>query len=94
MEILKKIFFAFLALILISSCASPEKIVYLRKDEIDQQNFDNNYQLTFKSDDLLQIIVSSDDLMAAQPFNLPVLTNSPSITSANGIRAVRSTRRD
>ncbi|WP_235317706.1 polysaccharide biosynthesis/export family protein [Polaribacter sp. Hel1_33_49] len=50
----------------------------------------NDYQLTFKPDDLLQIIISSKDVKAALPFNLPVLASSPSAISAQGIPKLQS----
>lgn len=57
------------ATVLLTSCASREKIAYY-------QNIDNTeivnkkFETTIKTDDLLMIIVSAQDPTAAQPFNL------------------------
>jgi polysaccharide export outer membrane protein len=76
--------------ILFSSCASRKDLIYFQNDEINQTEVDNNYELTFKPDDLLQIIVSSDDLIAAQPFNLPVNINTVVAANANGMAKLQS----
>lgn len=59
---------------LCSSCVSKKDIVFLQFDKENIDKINNNYELRFKPDDLLQILVSSDDLVAAQPFNLPVVS--------------------
>ena len=70
----KFIYLAFLSLFLLfSSCSSKKEVIYLQFDEINQDKVSNNYSLKFKPDDLLQIVVSSEDIMSAQPFNLPVV---------------------
>jgi len=57
------------ATVLLTSCASREKIAYY-------QNIDNTeiinkkFETTIKTDDLLMIIVSAQDPIAVQPFNL------------------------
>ena len=63
-----------------ASCVSKKDIVYLQFDEMDIAQVNNDYQLRFKPDDLVQITVSSDDLLSVQPFNLPVVAFS-SITN-------------
>jgi len=67
---MKKIILPILvATVLLTSCASREKIAYY-------QNIDNTeiinkkFETTIKTDDLLMIIVSAQDPTAAQPFNL------------------------
>lgn len=69
---MKKSIIALISLFLISSCVSKKDIVYLQTDEIDQSKVSNDYQLRFKPDDFLQIIVSAENLEAVQSFNLPV----------------------
>ncbi|TXD65850.1 polysaccharide export protein [Polaribacter glomeratus] len=83
-------FLVIFALILISSCASKKDVIYLQFDEIDQSKVSNNYQLTFKPDDFLQIIVSSEDLIASQPFNLPIIASSPTVINAQGNPKIQS----
>lgn len=58
---------------LFESCISKKDIIYLQSDMIDTKNISNDYQLSFKPDDLLQIIVSAQDLESVIPFNLPVV---------------------
>jgi polysaccharide export outer membrane protein len=86
----KLIFLPFTLLLFLSSCVSKKDLIYLQYDEIDQSKVSNDYQLTFKPDDLLQIIISSKDVKAALPFNLPVLASSPSAISAQGIPKLQS----
>jgi polysaccharide export outer membrane protein len=62
-----------LILILFSSCASSRDITYLQFDKLNSEQINNDYQLKFKSDDLLQIVVSSEDFESVQPFNMPVV---------------------
>ena len=51
----------------------------------------NDYQLTFKPDDLLQIIISSKDLKASIPFNLPVFAGSSKLREyAQGVPKLQS----
>ena len=59
--------------IIFQSCGTRKEIVYFQFDEVDQNKVNNDYQLRFRPDDLLEILISSDDLKAAQPFNLPVV---------------------
>lgn len=72
-----KVTYSFIIAILffgMSSCVSKKDIVYFGIDEIDQLKISNSYKITFKPDDLLQIIISSLDLEAVIPFNLPVIS--------------------
>lgn len=55
------------------SCISKKDIVYFQNDEIENYKSSNDYKLRFKPDDLLQITISSEDLLSVQPFNLPVV---------------------
>ena len=60
----------FLILILtISSCVSPEKIVYFQNDEIEKIESLKNLNTVLKPDDLLEITISSADIEASKPFN-------------------------
>jgi polysaccharide export outer membrane protein len=76
--------FVLLIVILIQSCASRKDIVMLQMGNIDQAKVNNDYQLKFKPDDLLQITVSSDDLISVQPFNLPVVSFSTTTNKVVG----------
>lgn len=59
---------------LLTSCVSKKSIVYFQNDSIDQAKVSNAYKTIFKPDDLLQITVSSSDIEAVKPFNLPAVT--------------------
>ncbi|WP_159950374.1 polysaccharide biosynthesis/export family protein [Polaribacter septentrionalilitoris] len=71
-------------LVLFSSCVSNKKIAYFQIDEIKQEDVNNNYKTIFRPDDLLQITVSSKDLMAARIFNLPAVAYSTTTNSVVG----------
>lgn len=45
----------------------------MQKDEIEKDRISNDYQLRFKPDDMLQIIISAQNLESVFPFNLPVV---------------------
>ena len=73
-----------LLLLILSSCVSRKKIVYFQNDEINQAEVSNSYKTIFKPDDLLQITITSQDLEAVKPFNLPVVTYSIATDNAVG----------
>ena len=73
-----------LLLIFLSSCVSRKKIVYFQNDEINQNKVSNSYKTIFKPDDLLQITVTSQNIEAVKPFNLPVVTYSLATDGAVG----------
>ena len=64
----------FLLVIVMSSCVSNKDIAYFQFDEIEQAKVSNNFETIFKPDDLLQITISSDNIEATLPFNLPAVT--------------------
>ncbi|WP_240642405.1 polysaccharide biosynthesis/export family protein [Nonlabens xiamenensis] len=75
---MKKILGLLCLLIMISSCVSKEKILYVQDVRENLPDEAINYHTTIKSDDLLRIIVSSRDPELVQDFNLfvnPVLGN-------------------
>lgn len=67
------------------SCVSKKSITYFQNDEIDQSLVSNNYKTIFKPDDLLQIVISAQELETVRPFNLPVVTFDVTTTRATGI---------
>lgn len=70
---MKKIsLFIFLTLLALS-CVSKKDVLYLQSDSIESDKVNNDYQLRFKPDDMLQIIVSAENLESVVPFNLPVV---------------------
>ena len=81
---MKKLLFYTILISFFYSCVSKKDIVYLQFDEVEQEKINNDYQLRFKPDDLLQITVSADDLVSVQPFNLPVVTYSTATNNVIG----------
>jgi polysaccharide export outer membrane protein len=67
---LKKYHFILLLGYMFFSCVSKKNIVYLQKDNIDQEKVSNNYITIFKPDDLLEINVTSLENNSSIPFNL------------------------
>lgn len=65
---IKKIGLLLCMMVLLLSCASREKIVYVQNGGALQST---NYDTKFKPDDLLMITVSAPDPEVALPFNLP-----------------------
>lgn len=84
MIILKKIAYVLYILIIFSSCVSNKKIAYLQNDVINQNKISNVYKTIFKPDDLLQIIISSDDTQSVKSFNLPSVVFSNTTNLAVG----------
>lgn len=72
--------------LLLTSCASREKIAYYQN--IDQTEIVNKkFETKIKNDDLLMIIVSAQDPVAVQPFNLMSnLTVDPTNQAGGGQR--------
>ena len=69
------------------SCASKQDIVYFQDEMLANsiENMNSDFELKFKTDDLLTIDVSALDPEAAQPFNLPAVSyNTTNIIQANG----------
>jgi polysaccharide export outer membrane protein len=66
------------------SCVSKKKITYFQNDTINQAEVSNDYKTIFKPDDLLQIVISSQDIKSAIPFNLPAVNVSVSSEVAVG----------
>lgn len=66
------------------SCVSKKRITYFQNDNIDQSKVSNNYKTIFKPDDLLQITISAQDIIAVKPFNLIAETFATSTSDASG----------
>jgi len=70
--------------LILGGCVSKKDVVYLQYDEINKSEVNNDYQLKFKPDDMLQIIVSSDNVESVLPFNLPVVAYQITVGNAFG----------
>lgn len=74
-----------LALIALSSCASRKDLVYFQDEPISNGQIDSApKQLIYKPDDILTINVSAADAIAAQPFNLAIVSESDNLINATG----------
>ncbi len=73
-------------LVILSSCASRKDLVYFQDEPLSESELSsNNYELTYKSDDLLTIDVSGLDPEATKPFNLPAVSyDVSSVINAQG----------
>ncbi len=85
MRFIPQLFLGILLVSLITSCASPKNVLYFQDLPADTslQNM-VNYELEFESGDMLYITVSAADLIAVQPFNLPIVSMNPVDGRATG----------
>lgn len=80
-----------LSLIVLSSCASRQDMIYFQDEPVGNAQIDSApKQLIYKSDDILTINVSAADPLAAQPFNLAVVSEGQDLMSANGSTRVQT----
>lgn len=75
-----------LMILLTTSCASRKDIVYFQDEALSSalENQNANFALRYKPDDLLTIIVSAQDPLVAQPFNLQAASTTNSVIDAQG----------
>ena len=73
-------------LVLITSCGSRQDIIYFQDEPLSEaiSNQNSNFELRFKTDDLLTIVVSADDPVVVAPFNLNVVSTNNSVIDAQG----------
>lgn len=84
--------FSILILTILSSCASRQNVVYFQDEAITSaiENQNSNFELRYKTDDLLTINVSSsqafdaDGLDVTKPFNLPAVSYNSTVIDAQG----------
>ncbi len=85
---MKKIVVLLFSLVVLLSCASKKKVVYLQ--DIDQtKSYDSStlYEPKLQPDDLLSIIVSAENPELTVPFNLPQIQGNYEINNnQNGIK--------
>lgn len=85
---MKKTVVLALSLLVLLSCASKKKVVYLQ--DIDQtKSYDSStlYEPKLQPDDLLSIIVSAENPELTVPFNLPQIQGNYEINNnQNGIK--------
>ena len=79
------------ALLYLGSCASKKDLVYFQGTELQSiDTIHQNYSPVLKADDLLSITVSSIDIEAAIPFNLPLASINTNGVSATGSPQLQS----
>lgn len=81
----KSIIKVLLLIFIFSSCVSKKKILYFKKDISSLYKNEKGFALKFKKDDLLTINVSSENLEAVKPFNLPTVAYNAVTNTVNGI---------
>lgn len=74
-----------LAIFIATSCASRKDLIYFQDEPLSGGYIDSTpEQLFYKADDILTIIVSAADPIAAKPFNLSTVTESIDLINATG----------
>ena len=75
-----------LALFILTSCGSRQDIIYFQDEPLSEaiENQNSDFELRFKTDDLLVINVSADDPETVAPFNLNVVSTNTSVIDAQG----------
>lgn len=73
-----------LSLVLLASCFTPKKVVYLQDLQPGvTEALKEDYEAKIKKDDLLQILIMAQSPEAAKPFNLSSLVQEMSTTGGN-----------
>lgn len=78
-----------ISFVVMSSCATKRDFVYFQDEPLDSESkLDNRYELTYKTNDILTIDVSSIEPAAVMPFNLSPVSyansNNTNNLNANG----------
>ena len=75
-----------IALFILTSCGSRQDIIYFQDEPLSEaiENQNSDFELRFKTDDLLVINVSADDPETVAPFNLNVVSTNTSVIDAQG----------
>lgn len=74
-----------LSIALVTSCATPKDLVYFQDEPLSAGYIDSSpEQLIYKPDDILTINVSAADPIAAQPFNLALISASEDLVNVSG----------
>jgi len=73
------------SLVSLSACVSKRNINYFQNDKGNLIKNTKGFALKFKTDDLLTINVTSEDLESVKPFNLPTVAYNAVTNTVNGI---------
>jgi polysaccharide export outer membrane protein len=82
------IFFILIASLLLSSCSSTEKFALLQNTAATDSIAKADFQAVLQPDDVLMIIISTDNPIVAQPYNLSAV-NVASVSSEIGVMQQR-----
>ncbi|WP_438965613.1 polysaccharide biosynthesis/export family protein [Flavobacterium sp.] len=83
------VFFVLTLIIMLGSCASAEKFTLLR-DVQNNEEKTADFQAVLQPDDLLMIVISTDNPIISQPYNLSNVAVSNNDTSGRGIQQLLS----
>lgn len=83
------VFFVLSFIILFSSCASTDKFILL-KNAHNSENKTAEFQAVLQPDDLLMIVISSENSFISQPYNLSSVVISNNDESTQGIQRLLS----
>ncbi len=86
MKKIKHILIALLVFMILNSCASRGKFVYLQNIDSNSGKSVKYYETIIQNDDLLLIYVTAKDRESADPFNLEVLMTQSAGVSSGGQR--------
>lgn len=79
-----------LLVLLLNSCASRDKIVYMNNVENSQQEISNFYEPTIQPDDILSIIISSSNPELVKMFNVGFIVSQPQVEQSAGQQRLQS----
>ena len=79
-----KLLFIAALLYIVSSCNTHKKIIYFQEN-ISSTDKNENYTPKFKTDDLLSILISGDELETSAPFNLTLSSSIQALNSGYSI---------
>ncbi|TDU39998.1 polysaccharide export outer membrane protein [Gelidibacter sediminis] len=80
-----------IALTMVSSCASRKDFIYFQDEPLSGGYIDSSpEQLTYKPNDILTITVTAADPIAAQPFNLAIVSDTEDLVMTNNNRRIQS----
>lgn len=80
-----KYYFLFISVLLLSSCGSNKDLAYFQDEPLRNADLSvNNFELTYKTGDMLTIDVSALDPDVVRPFNLPAVSYSNTVIGAQG----------
>lgn len=87
-------FLLIFSLMILSSCGSRKDLIYFQDEPITNQSLselENNFEITYKPNDILTIDVTAEVLESVAAFNLPAVAYNTSAGAANQETVLRQT---